>query len=413
MASTIMKGYRVLDLTDKKGMLCGKILAELGMDVIKVEQPGGDPSRMLPPYYHNEEDPEKSLFWFSYNINKRGITLNLESEEGRELFKKLVEKSDFVIESFAPGYMKSLGLGYDDLAKIKPDIIMASITPFGQEGPNANLHAESDLVLQAMSTMLKRTGDPDRAPVKISDVPQSWLHGCMDAAEGIMVANYYRSMTGQGQYVDCSIMESIIGDPVVIGDFNANGVEGKRTGSNFGSSGKKTKMIWHCKDGCVNYMIKGGKAGYANNTGMTKWLREEGMPCELMESIDWNEFNWFAVTQEEIYEMEAAIAPLFLKYTKDELMSMTTERGMLLGKIADPEDLLKDVQLESRDFWTEIDHDELGTLTYPGPFAKFSLTPIEGYVRAPHIGEHNKEVYSELCGLTDAELEKYRSSGIV
>ena len=174
MKNPIMGGLRVLDLTDKKGMLCGKVLAELGMEVIKVEQPGGDSSRLIPPFYKNVPDKEKSLFWMSYNINKKAVTLDLTTDEGKDLFKKLVAVSDFVIESFAPGYMKYLGLGYDELAKVKPDIIMASLTPFGQEGPLSTSPIECDLAIQAVATMLKRTGDPDRAPVKISEVPQSW-----------------------------------------------------------------------------------------------------------------------------------------------------------------------------------------------------------------------------------------------
>ncbi|MFC1920517.1 CoA transferase, partial [Chloroflexota bacterium] len=115
MVNDLMNIYRALDLSDEKGFLCGKTLADLGVDVIKVEKPGGDPARNIPPFYHDEIDPEKSLYWFAYNTNKRSITLNLESTQGQELFKKLVKKVDFIIESFPPGYMDRLGLGYEVL----------------------------------------------------------------------------------------------------------------------------------------------------------------------------------------------------------------------------------------------------------------------------------------------------------
>src|ERR1035437_9027894 len=121
--TTMLGPYRVLDLTDEKGLLCGKILGDLGADVIKIERPGGDSARKLGPFYHDDPDPEKSLFWFALNTSKRGITLNLETADGREIFKKLIKSADFVIESFAPGYLDKLGLGYADLEKINPGVI--------------------------------------------------------------------------------------------------------------------------------------------------------------------------------------------------------------------------------------------------------------------------------------------------
>ena len=135
MGKGLLNSCRVLDLTDEKGFLCGKILADLGADVVKIEKPGGDKARSLGPFYHEEPDPEKSLYWFAYNLNKKGITLNIESEEGRQIFTKLVRNADFVIESFAPGYLDDLGLSYLKLSQTNPRIILTSITPFGRTGP--------------------------------------------------------------------------------------------------------------------------------------------------------------------------------------------------------------------------------------------------------------------------------------
>ena len=169
-----MSGWRALDLTDEKGFLCGKILADLGVDVIKVEKPGGEPARNIPPYYHDIKDPEKSLYWFSYNCNKRSITLNLKTDEGKDLFKRLVKNTDFLIESFPPGYMAELRLNFGELEKLNPRLIMTSITPFGQDGPYAKLRA-SDIVVQAMGTVLSLFGDPDRAP---SDIITASIYAC-------------------------------------------------------------------------------------------------------------------------------------------------------------------------------------------------------------------------------------------
>src|SRR4030042_5428083 len=135
MHESLLSGCRALDLTDEKGFVCGQILAAMGVDVIKIEKPGGDPARFLPPFYHDKPDPEKSLFWFAFNTSKRGITLNIETTGGQEIFKRLAATADFVIESFPPGYLDRLGLGYPAMEKINPGIIVVSITPFGQTGP--------------------------------------------------------------------------------------------------------------------------------------------------------------------------------------------------------------------------------------------------------------------------------------
>jgi crotonobetainyl-CoA:carnitine CoA-transferase CaiB-like acyl-CoA transferase len=189
--------YRVLDLTDEKGMLCGRILGDLGADVIKVERSGGDKSRNIGSFYQDMPHPERSLYWFAYNANKRGITLNLQTADGRGLFKRLAKTSDFIIESFAPGYLEELGLGYPVLSEIKPAIILISITPFGQSGPYRD-YKSSDIVSMAMGGLMYITGDADRPPVRVS-VEQSYLHAGAHAAIGALLALHYRVLTGKDQ----------------------------------------------------------------------------------------------------------------------------------------------------------------------------------------------------------------------
>ena len=205
---SMLGSFRVLDLTSDKGFLCGKILGDLGADVIKIEPPGGDPARSIGPFYHNIPQPEKSLYWFAFNNNKRGITLDIETRDGQEIFKGLVKTADFVIESFAPGYMDSLGLGYSALSEINPRIIVTSITPFGQTGPYKDYKA-SDIVVIAMMGWMYLCGDPDRPPVRIS-FPQAYLNASAEAAASSMIAHYYRETTGEGQHVDVSAQHSLI-----------------------------------------------------------------------------------------------------------------------------------------------------------------------------------------------------------
>ena len=161
----LLSPYRVLDLTDEKGLLCGKLLADLGADVIKVEKPCGDSARNIGPFYHDIVSPETSLFWFAYNANKRSITLDFTTRDGKGIFERLVKTADFVVESFPPDYLAGLGLDYKDLARINPRIVMASITAFGHTGPYAH-YKGSDIVVFAMGMLMSQTGDKDRPPLQ-------------------------------------------------------------------------------------------------------------------------------------------------------------------------------------------------------------------------------------------------------
>ena len=159
----LVRSPRVLDLTNRNGHLCGRILADLGADVVKVEQPGGDPDRCIGPFYQQNLNRERSLSWFAYNANKRGITLNLDSGDGEKILKTLARKADLLIESFPPGYMDELGLGYPTLSEINPRLVYTSISPFGQTGPYKNFKA-SDLVVMAMGGLLYMTDVPEKRP---------------------------------------------------------------------------------------------------------------------------------------------------------------------------------------------------------------------------------------------------------
>lgn len=202
----MLSPYRVLDLTDSRAELGPMILADLGADVVKVEPPGGSPSRMAPPLAHGAGGPE-SIRFHVFNRNKRSVTCDLESAEGRDAFLGLVRGADFVVENAAPGAMAAMGVGFEALRAANPSVVHVAITPFGQDGPYAR-HATTDLTLAAMGGMMALNGDRDRPPVRIT-VPQTWYHAAAESAAAALVAHRLRQASGEAQFVDVSVQASV------------------------------------------------------------------------------------------------------------------------------------------------------------------------------------------------------------
>ena len=203
----LLDWVRVLDLAGEEGLLCGRLLGDLGADVIKIETPGGDAARNKGPFYDKVPHPEKSLYWFALNGNKRSITLNIQTTQGKEIYRNLLEKADMVIETSSPR-LEENGLNYEKLRGINPSIILVSITPFGSAGPYESFKT-SELVSLGMSGWLYLCGDSDRPPVQIS-CPQAYLNAGLDAAVGAMLALHHREMTGEGQLVEISTQQSLV-----------------------------------------------------------------------------------------------------------------------------------------------------------------------------------------------------------
>jgi len=411
----LLSSYRVLDLTDDKGFLCGKILADLGADVIKIESPRGDPARNIGPFFHDIPHPEKSLYWLAFNAGKRGITLNIETSDGREIFKHLVKKADFVIESYSPGYMDSLGLGYQNLSRINPRLILTSISPFGQTGPYKDFKAP-DIVAVAMSGYVSICGDPDRPPVRTS-YPQAYSLACAEAAAGTMIAHYYREVTGEGQWVDVSIQESAAWALLNSRMFwDINKVRISRAGPyrvGLSTQGKQ-RICFACKDGYVTFVMFGGKTGARTNSGIAQWMESEGLGSDYMNKIDWDSFDMAKVTQCDFDEFDRAMTRFFQTHTMAEIYEGANKRGMMLYPVATVKDILEDKQLAARDFWQKVEHPELGTsFLYPGAFIKASLTPLQAPSRAPLIGEHNQQVYEGELGLSKEELLILKQANVI
>jgi benzylsuccinate CoA-transferase BbsE subunit len=411
----MLSPYRILDLTDEKGFICAKVLGDLGADVIKVERPGGDLGRSLGPFYHDIPDPEKSLYWYAFNASKRGITLDIETSDGQEIFKKLLKTSDCVVESFRPGYLDSIGLGYADLCQVKADIIVTSITSFGSTGPYRGYEA-TDLTLWALSGLLYICGDPDRPPVRIS-FPQSYLHAGVDAAVGALMALYYRGVTGEGQKVEVSIQESM----ERVGYASRTTWDGRqkilrRPGSSLRIPplGTNTPLIWPCKDGFVAFYLFGGVMGAISNPALVKWMEEENMATDLIKSIDWPNLDIGKTPQEETNLIVEPISKFFMRHTKSELWEEGVKRRVMVYPVANAQDILRDSQLNEREFWVELEHPELNDkISYPGAFVKTEDKLCKVRRRAPLIGEHNTEIYEKELGFSREEIAILKESMVI
>ncbi len=405
--------YRVLDLTNDRGNACGKILAELGADVIKIERPGGDAARSIGPFYGNIPHSEKSLFWFSHNAGKRGITLNIECIDGQEIFKRLVRKSDFIIESFSPGYLDGLGLGYSALCQLNPRIIMISITPFGQTGPYKDFKGP-EIVLWAMSGMMYLTGEPGQSPVQIS-VPHLYYHAGAQAAAAGLIALHWREKTGQGQFIDISARDSILWSTLHTQQFwNMNKVNLVREGAwrKFGYT--HVQMIYPCQDGYVVFRLFGGAAFAVGQRALVEWMDSEGMASDLLKSLKWEELYVSALSPALAEELGEAFSRFFLTKTKDELWREALKRRFLLAPVNTIEELWKSPYFVQRNFWTSLEHKELGErITYPGPPVRLSKTAWVTKRRAPFVGEHNEEIYKGELGLTPESLLILKQAGVI
>jgi crotonobetainyl-CoA:carnitine CoA-transferase CaiB-like acyl-CoA transferase len=415
-AMTMLSPYRVLDLSDERGLLCGQLLADMGADVIKVEPPGGSPAREIGPFLDDTPGPERSLFWWSYNRNKRGITLDLERPAGRELLKRLAARADFLIESSTPGRMEAAGLGYGELEKINPALIYVSITPFGQDGPKA-LYADADLILMAASGPLVLTGDDDRPPVRLS-VPQAYLHASSDAAVAALVAHHERVRSGRGQHIDVAAQASVaMATQSYVLAAPLGSPEARRISGGVKFAGLELPLVWPAKDGYIAFTFLFGTALGVFTRKFMEYVCAQGFCDEATRDKDWIAYTELLFSgKEPVSEFERVkklVAAFTASLTKSELLQLAVERGFLMTPVTTIEEVVKSSQLQARGYWQPMEHPECGrSIIYPGPFAKFSATPIEYRRRAPLVGEHNREVLAE-AGVGAAELERLAREGVV
>ena len=399
-----LEGVRVLDLAGPMGVYCGKLLADLGADVIKVERPGGDPMRQRGPFYRDQAHPERSLYFFQFNTNKRGITLNLESADGKTVFNRLVEGADIMLETYPPGYLDGLGLGYNDLALVNPGLIMTSITPYGQTGPYRD-YKSSDLVASAMGGLTNMVGVPAERPAwTLSEI--AYHHVNINASSSTLIALYHKDVTGEGQHIDVSMHEAIsMVVPAAVQSWDVLGEVATRNG---GASIRAGFGSFQCKDGYVSVVIRAGPP----LVYLCEWLDEDGIEHDLWDD-KWHDMA-FRSQPESIEHMHAILRPFFMKYTKRELAERAQSHHLSITAYYDPSEVREDPHLNARNYFVDVEHPELGTsITYAGAPYGLSETPWRIGRRAPLIGEHNEEIYVGELGYTREQLALLKAAGAV
>ena len=405
----MLSPYTVLDLTDHRGELTAMMLGDMGADVIKVEPPDGSPSRRLAPFLEDAPKPEQSLNFFSYNRNKRGITLDLQAEPGRRALLTLVEKADFFIESAEPGEMASLGLGFDELRQRNPRLVYVAITAYGQDGPYSGF-AANDLTLAAMGGPMSLQGHPNRPPVRIT-VPQVWLQTSAEAAVGAMTAHALMVRTGEAQFVDVSAQTAMVW--TMLHGMAAHAIQGfdiNRGGSDLQLGATKVPVVFECADGYV-VMINVG----STMVKFVHWLVEDGIvPEEWIEGEDWPTYERrFLQDMPVTYPLEETVEATrryVRNYTKRELLERGLREDITIAPVSTTEDLTRFRQLEERGFWLQAPLPDGREMPAPGLFARLTETPMGVRCWAPSLGQHNGEILGGILGLSSGEIAEATGS---
>ena len=399
----ILGDLKVLELTNApSGSFCAKLLADQGADTIKVEPPAwGDAARHEPPFINGEPDFDGSTTFLAFNTNKRGITLDLEQPSGRDLFLRLAESADIVIESYPPGRRNELGLGYETLREANSKLILASITYFGQTGPNSD-YLGNDLVAQAVGGFLHAvTGSADRPPMGTA-LQQMEITAARNAAIALIAALFYKEQADQGQHIDISVQEAAVSTPSgLIHPYSFTGRSPHRGGSD---GNVMDGMHLPTLDGEVTLTTAG-----TGGRPMQVWadfLEEPGLLDPKFSTRRARLENW-----EELY---ALVAPRLAQWNNLDLMRETMTRGLVVGLVQSPKQVVESPHLAERGYFVELDHPVAGNLKYAGTgFLLDGVNPMEGRRPAPRLGEHNGEVFCQELGLSGEELCRLRVARII
>lgn len=416
-----MAGLRVLDLSWQiAGPYCTKLLADYGADVIKIERPGsGDPARRTAPFAQGQRpgngggqdgtaepawppasvteapDLESSLLFMYLNTNKRSVTLDLSTDAGRRLFLEMARGADVVVESFQPGVIDDLGIGWDVLHALNPRLILTSISNFGQTGPYRDLPA-SELVEYAMSGLMTISGRQDREPLK-HGLSQGQYGAGTNAAYITAALTYTQALGAPGQWLDVSILECLASELVMNEPYYAwmGAIQGRRP-----RSGDGLNNIMPSKDGHVVLQMGGA----------TKW--EDIVDLLGMPELGGEKFATTQMRARNAAELDQLIGQGLAARTKHELFDEAAKRRILFGISQDPADLLACPQLTARGYWATVDHPTTGPLPYAGEPVKMSATPWQLRRPAPLLGQHTDEVLGEL-GVDQAEIARLRAQGVI
>ena len=402
-----LDGVRVIDLTRlTTGPFCTRILSDYGADVIKIEEPSaGDPARRLPPFHHDEPDLEKSGLFLFLNTNKRSVTLNLETEDGKAVLRDLVKGADVLVENFAPGVMDGLGLGYEALSALNPKLVMTSISNFGQWGPYRDWEA-TDLTLYAMGGSMSGAGDPELEPLKTAGQMTSYHVGYASAlATAVALVN--ADLSGEGEQIDASgfeiMLQSIDSRMLRLLGFQYNDKVPERLGA-AGQLGLGSG-VFPCLDG--QFMMTGGPVMFPNIARMIG-------ADYLLEMPEWNTVAARS-RPEAAEEFEALLIPWTLEHTKAEVQEKCMEFSVLGAPMNTIEDLVNDERFNARGYWQTIDHPSTGPLLYPGYHFRLHTgdgEPMPERRPAPLLGQHTAEVLAEL-GRDGEAVSLLRAQGTI
>jgi len=397
--SQALKGIRVIDMThNQAGPACAQILGFLGADVIKLEDPkGGDVART------NMRDikDSDSLFFLILNANKRSLTLNLKTEEGKDLFRKVIAESDVLLENFGPGALDRLGLGYEALSKLNPKLIYATIKGFGTYGPNADFKS-FEPIAQAMGGAMSVTGFPENPPT--FNFPAIGDSGTgMHMAIGILAALQQRHNTGKGQHVEVSMQDAVVNlIRVSLRDHQRTGKPMGRSGNQLGRTVPGT--TYPCAPGGPNDYVY----IFAQPQMWKPLVNAMGKP-ELADD------PLFA-TPEARWENRDAFAQVMsawtMQRTKFEVMKVLGDAGVPCGACQDTGEVLEDPHLVAREMIVDVDYPVRGTYKTVGSPIKLSDSPAQ-ITRPPLLGEHTAELLSEICGVTPEDVARMKQAGVV
>ena len=389
-----LAGIRIVDLTRLvAGPFAGILLADLGAELIKVETGGGDITRGRTPIVDGV-----SMYYAALNRNKKSVSLNLYNERAKELFRELVKVSDVVMENFRPGTMAAMGFDYESLKAIKPDIILASGSGFGQNGPMAKRSAQNR-VLEAFTGLQSLTGYPDRPPVRSGVAVVDYSTG-LYLTIGILAAIMYHQQTGEGQHVDCCLMDSAISLLAgVFVPYLAGGELPQREGNSTGNS--SLTNMFETKDGYVHIAA-------AHNNQFWKVAKVIGREDLVGDPR-------FKTSPDRIAhkdELETIVQDWLCQRTTKEAFSALLAEGVTCGTLNTIADMVKEPQVHAREMIQEVEHPRIGKIPVPGTAIKFSSIPKVPLKHPPDMGENNEDILCGLLGHSKEELGAWEMEGV-
>lgn len=408
MTEKALDGIRIIEFTDFTGAYCGRLLADLGAEVIKVEPPDGGHQRHTPPFYSRLPEPDNSIAFWVHNTSKKSVVIDLESADGQAEAKRLVLSADAVIEDNPVGWMAARGLSYQTLRAAKPSLVYVSVTGFGQTGPHAGW-AYTDIVGQAMGGIMTLAGDPADPPNQLYG-SQSDVSASIQAAQGAMLALLHAEATGEGQLVDVSAQESLSMSQetaMMYWDFQQH--NRTRTG---GKSiiGMELPGLgsYKTKDGYIYCMVL-APAG-AEFPELVAWMHEHGLAGPLTEepyatlvaNLNMRFLSQLMVNPEsaaalpqQMAVIESHLQAFFASLPAVEIYEEGQKRRLLIGLVSTPKDIAENNQLRARDWFRVFDFGDGNTVEFPGAPYRLSETPVE-FTRPPFLGEHTDAVLAGL-----------------